>query len=79
LFTLIVTMAMLFAMNDLSAELSVEIAPGLVGVVHEPELDPVGLVIISPGAGYNMSQPLITDAAEQAVSLGYKTLRFNWR
>ena len=76
---LIITLAMVFSMNNLNAETSIEIAPGLIGVVHEPVVDLVGLVVIAPGAGYDMSQPLITDAAEEAASLGYRVLRFNWR
>jgi alpha/beta superfamily hydrolase len=76
---LIITLAMVFSMNNSKAESSIEIAPGLVGIVHEPAVTPVGLVVISPGAGYDMSQSLITDAAEKAASLGYRALRFNWR
>jgi alpha/beta superfamily hydrolase len=79
LLLLIITLAMVFSMNNSKAESSVEIAPGLIGVVHEPASSLVGLVVIAPGAGYDMSQPLITDAAEQAASLGYRALRFNWR
>jgi alpha/beta superfamily hydrolase len=76
---LIITLAMVFPMNNLKAESSIEIAPGLMGVVHEPAVAAIGLVVIAPGAGYDMSQPLITDAAEEAASLGYRVLRFNWR
>jgi alpha/beta superfamily hydrolase len=73
------TVAMLLAMSPLNAKQSVEIQPGLVGVLHEPDRTAAGLVVIAPGAGYDMSQPLMTDAAEVAASLGYRALRFNWR
>ena len=75
----IIALTMVFYMNNTKAESSIEIATGLVGVVHEPAGAPVGLVVIAPGGGYDMSQPLITEAAEMAASLGYRALRFNWR
>ncbi len=70
---------LLLSMNTAYADETIKIAPGLEGIVNEPEGPPKGFVVIAPGAGYDMYQPLMVDAAEAAASIGYRALRFNWR
>ncbi len=69
----------LLSMNMVHADNIIKIAPGLEGIINEPDGTPTGLVVIAPGAGYDMFQPLMVDAADAAASIGYRALRFNWR
>lgn len=67
------------SVNGDQADARVEIGPGLIAVIHEPPAAPIGLVIVAPGGGYDMDQPLMTRVAAEAAAEGYRALRFNWR
>jgi hypothetical protein len=66
-------------MSVFAAETQVELGPGLMGVIHEPESRPVGIAVVAPGAGFDMDQPLIKAVARKAAAVGYRAVRFNWR
>lgn len=47
-------------------------------LIHAPEGEPLGAVILAPGAGATLAQPFLVSLCQDLAAAGYLALRFNF-